>query len=352
MRCDRHSSSAAAEHRAFRSRCPTTRSSSRPTSGLAEANRLGVRVDLLVGDLDSVDARPTSRPSRRGGGEVRRHPEDKDATDLDLAIAEAIAAGASSGCSSWAATTAGSTTCWATLLVLASPALRGRRDRRGVRRRAGARGAGPAGAHGRPGGAGEPVRARWAGPGCPHRGAPVAARGRRRWNRARASGSATGSWRTGVGRGRTTGSCSRCVRASRITHEVAAARRDLLLAIALLAAACTGDGRRRTGTIRAARPSRVTVTLLTHDSFDVSRRGRPRVRARERHRAAHRAGGRCRAAREPRDPHGRQPRGRRPVRHRRQPAAEGGRGVGLRAVRVAGALARRRRVRARPARTR
>jgi thiamine pyrophosphokinase len=62
-------------------------------AGLGEANRLGVAVDLLVGDLDSVD--PAELEAfEGGGGEVRRHPEDKDATDLELAITEAIVAGA------------------------------------------------------------------------------------------------------------------------------------------------------------------------------------------------------------------------------------------------------------------
>jgi thiamine pyrophosphokinase len=60
--------------------------------GLAEANRLGVSVDLLVGDLDSVSTADLEAFAG-SGGEVRRHPEDKDATDLDLALAEAIAAG-------------------------------------------------------------------------------------------------------------------------------------------------------------------------------------------------------------------------------------------------------------------
>ena len=60
--------------------------------GLAEANRLGVRVDLLVGDLDSVS--PADLEAfESAGGDVRRHPQDKDATDLDLAIGEAMAAG-------------------------------------------------------------------------------------------------------------------------------------------------------------------------------------------------------------------------------------------------------------------
>jgi thiamine pyrophosphokinase len=60
--------------------------------GLAEANRLGVHVDLVVGDLDSVNEADLGAFDRRGG-RVRRHPEDKDATDLDLAIAASIESG-------------------------------------------------------------------------------------------------------------------------------------------------------------------------------------------------------------------------------------------------------------------
>ncbi len=60
--------------------------------GLAEAERLGVEVELLVGDLDSVDAGSLER-FERAGGEVRRYPEDKDATDLDIAIEAALVAG-------------------------------------------------------------------------------------------------------------------------------------------------------------------------------------------------------------------------------------------------------------------
>ena len=59
--------------------------------GLAEANRLGVRVDLLVGDMDSV-GRADLEAFEAAGGEIRHHPEDKDATDLDLAIGEALGA--------------------------------------------------------------------------------------------------------------------------------------------------------------------------------------------------------------------------------------------------------------------
>jgi len=61
--------------------------------GLAEANRLGVHVDLLVGDMDSVAASDLDAFERQGG-RVRRFPEDKDATDLALAIDEALDDGA------------------------------------------------------------------------------------------------------------------------------------------------------------------------------------------------------------------------------------------------------------------
>lgn len=56
--------------------------------GLIEATRLGLRVDVLVGDLDSVpaDALATYEAS---GGRVERHPRDKDSTDLDLALTSA-----------------------------------------------------------------------------------------------------------------------------------------------------------------------------------------------------------------------------------------------------------------------
>ena len=50
-------------------------------SGFDHAHRLGVKVDLLVGDLDSISI---------GGlglaGEIERHPTDKNATDLAIAL--------------------------------------------------------------------------------------------------------------------------------------------------------------------------------------------------------------------------------------------------------------------------
>ncbi len=55
-------------------------------SGLDHAHALGIEVDLLVGDLDSVTPENV-RFARR----VERHPVDKDATDLELALEAAAA---------------------------------------------------------------------------------------------------------------------------------------------------------------------------------------------------------------------------------------------------------------------
>lgn len=52
----------------------------------------GVMPDVLVGDLDSVDAATVAR-LEAAGVLVERHPADKDATDLELAIDVAVARG-------------------------------------------------------------------------------------------------------------------------------------------------------------------------------------------------------------------------------------------------------------------
>jgi thiamine pyrophosphokinase len=54
-------------------------------SGLHHAQALGYRVDLVVGDLDSVD--PAALDAAiAAGADVERHPAAKDATDLELAL--------------------------------------------------------------------------------------------------------------------------------------------------------------------------------------------------------------------------------------------------------------------------
>jgi thiamine pyrophosphokinase len=62
-------------------------------SGLHVALALGMAVDLVVGDLDSVDGRTLAR-ARTAGVEVREHPEAKDQTDLALAMDAAVEHGA------------------------------------------------------------------------------------------------------------------------------------------------------------------------------------------------------------------------------------------------------------------
>ncbi len=59
--------------------------------GIDNAQRLGLSVDLLVGDLDSASDGAEDRARA-----VERHPVDKDETDLELALAAALDAGATS----------------------------------------------------------------------------------------------------------------------------------------------------------------------------------------------------------------------------------------------------------------
>lgn len=61
--------------------------------GLALAAKLGVAVDYVVGDMDSVSDTMLERAIAAGTTE-ERHPTDKDATDLELALAKARAIGA------------------------------------------------------------------------------------------------------------------------------------------------------------------------------------------------------------------------------------------------------------------
>jgi thiamine pyrophosphokinase len=57
-------------------------------SGLDLAERLGLAVDLVVGDLDSVSAGALER-ARQRGTEIEASPADKDVTDLELALVAA-----------------------------------------------------------------------------------------------------------------------------------------------------------------------------------------------------------------------------------------------------------------------
>jgi thiamine pyrophosphokinase len=62
-------------------------------SGLAHARAVGLHVDLVVGDLDSVDPADLDAAVADGTA-VERHPVAKDATDLELALDAALERGA------------------------------------------------------------------------------------------------------------------------------------------------------------------------------------------------------------------------------------------------------------------
>lgn len=62
-------------------------------SGLDHAMGAGIAVDLVIGDLDSVSADALAA-ARAAGVAVEQHPPDKDATDLELALAAAVRHGA------------------------------------------------------------------------------------------------------------------------------------------------------------------------------------------------------------------------------------------------------------------
>lgn len=61
-------------------------------SGLDDALRLGLAADVVVGDLDSV-SRSSLAQAAGAGIPIHRHPVDKDATDLELALLHAVDAG-------------------------------------------------------------------------------------------------------------------------------------------------------------------------------------------------------------------------------------------------------------------
>lgn len=61
--------------------------------GLERAVALGLDVDVVVGDLDSASAAALAR-AEAAGTRIVRHPVAKDATDLELALDEAVALGA------------------------------------------------------------------------------------------------------------------------------------------------------------------------------------------------------------------------------------------------------------------
>jgi thiamine pyrophosphokinase len=63
-------------------------------SGLDSAGRLGVPVDLAVGDFDSADPKTVAAVAA-AGTLIERHPVDKDASDLELALEAVLRRGLS-----------------------------------------------------------------------------------------------------------------------------------------------------------------------------------------------------------------------------------------------------------------
>lgn len=61
--------------------------------GALKAELLGLRPDVVVGDLDSLSPADVERLSR-AGAEIVRHPEAKDESDTELALLEAVRRGA------------------------------------------------------------------------------------------------------------------------------------------------------------------------------------------------------------------------------------------------------------------
>jgi thiamine pyrophosphokinase len=62
-------------------------------SGYDHALALGLTVDVLVGDLDSISAAGLEH-ARAHGVRIEQHQPDKDATDTELSLATAVASGA------------------------------------------------------------------------------------------------------------------------------------------------------------------------------------------------------------------------------------------------------------------
>lgn len=61
-------------------------------SGVDRALALGLHVEIAVGDFDSVTAGGLET-ARAAGARIERHPAEKDATDLELALDAAVALG-------------------------------------------------------------------------------------------------------------------------------------------------------------------------------------------------------------------------------------------------------------------
>ena len=93
--------------------------------GATALDRLGRRPDRLVGDLDSTDPGLVQRLAARGTS-IERHPTDKQASDAELAVLEALEAGDGETVLLGAIGGERLDHAVANLLMLADPALAGR----------------------------------------------------------------------------------------------------------------------------------------------------------------------------------------------------------------------------------
>jgi len=93
--------------------------------GAGSLDRIGRRPDRLIGDLDSVEPSLAGRLAD-AGVRVERHPPDKDASDTELAVEAALAAGATEVVLLGAFGGARIDHELASLLLLADPGLAGR----------------------------------------------------------------------------------------------------------------------------------------------------------------------------------------------------------------------------------
>jgi thiamine pyrophosphokinase len=80
-------------HRGVTAQLPADRFVIAADSGLDHARLLGLPVDLLVGDLDSVSSAGLAA-AENDGVPIERHPTAKDAIDTELALEAAVARGA------------------------------------------------------------------------------------------------------------------------------------------------------------------------------------------------------------------------------------------------------------------
>ncbi len=93
--------------------------------GANSLDRIGRRPDLLVGDLDSIEASLVESLGA-SGMPIERHPADKEASDTELAVTSALAAGATEVVILGAVGGDRLDHELANLLLLADPALAGR----------------------------------------------------------------------------------------------------------------------------------------------------------------------------------------------------------------------------------